>query len=93
MVICRAPCVLIPSEKKKSRVPYSIDKQKCTGCKACINIGCPAIHWIPVTPEEGARLGYKEKQKGYSEISFELCNGCSQCAQLCKFDAISREDK
>jgi indolepyruvate ferredoxin oxidoreductase alpha subunit len=85
--------VLIPSEKKKTRIPYQISKENCTGCKACINIGCPAIHWIPVTPEEAAKLGYKEKQKGYSEISFDLCNGCSQCAQLCKFDAISKEDK
>ena len=93
VVICRAPCVLIPSEKKKTRVPYQINRENCTGCQACINIGCPAIHWIPVTPEEAATLGYKEKQKGYAEISFELCNGCSQCAQLCKFDAISKEEE
>ena len=47
-----------------------------------------------MTPEEGAKLGFKEKQKGYSEISWELCNGCGQCVELCKFDAISiKEDK
>jgi indolepyruvate ferredoxin oxidoreductase alpha subunit len=92
VVICRAPCVLIPSEKKKTRHPLSINREKCTGCKACLSIGCPPIHWIPVTPEEGAKLGYEEKQKGYSEISFDLCNGCGQCEQLCKFEAISREE-
>ena len=47
-----------------------------------------------VTPEEGARLGFKEKQKGYSDITIDLCNGCGQCAELCKFDAITlKEDK
>jgi len=62
------------------------------GCKACLGLGCPAIHWVPVTPEEGAKLGFKEKQKGYSEISVDLCNGCGQCAELCKFDAIGKEE-
>ena len=47
-----------------------------------------------MTPEERAKLGFKEKQKGYAEISIELCNGCGQCAELCKFDAITlKEDK
>jgi len=94
VVISRAPCVLIPSEKKRVKVPYWTKIENCTGCKACLGLGCPAIHWVPVTPEEGAKLGFKEKQKGYSEISIELCNGCGQCAELCKFDAITiKEDK
>ena len=94
VIINRAPCVLIPSEKKRVKVPYCTTTENCTGCKACLGLGCPAIHWVPVTPEEGARMGFKEKQKGYSEISTELCNGCGQCAELCKFDAIGiKEDK
>jgi indolepyruvate ferredoxin oxidoreductase alpha subunit len=94
VVISRAPCVLIPSEKKRVKVPYCTTTENCTGCKACLGLGCPAIHWVPVTPEEGARMGFKEKQKGHSEISTELCNGCGQCAELCKFDAIGiKEDK
>jgi indolepyruvate ferredoxin oxidoreductase alpha subunit len=94
VVISRAPCVLIPSEKKRAKVPYNTTITNCTGCKACLGLGCPAIHWVPVTPEEGAKLGFKEKQKGYSEISIDLCNGCGQCAELCKFDAIGiKEDK
>jgi indolepyruvate ferredoxin oxidoreductase alpha subunit len=37
--------------------------------------------------------GYKEKQKGYAMITEVQCNGCGQCAELCKFDAITlRED-
>jgi indolepyruvate ferredoxin oxidoreductase alpha subunit len=94
VVISQAPCVLLPSEKKRVKVPLEIKRDYCTGCMACLGLGCPAIHWIPVTPEEGAKLGFKEKQKGYSEISLELCNGCGQCAELCKFEAISvKEDK
>ena len=86
--------MLIPTEKKRPKVPYQMLLEQCTGCKACLGLGCPAIHWVPVNPEEAARLGFKEKQTGYSEISLELCNGCGQCTELCKFDAIVlREDK
>jgi indolepyruvate ferredoxin oxidoreductase alpha subunit len=92
VVISRAPCVLIPSEKKRVKEPYRTKRENCTGCMACLGLGCPAIHWVPVTPEEGAKLGFKEKQKGHSEISIELCNGCGQCAELCKFDAIGKEE-
>jgi indolepyruvate ferredoxin oxidoreductase alpha subunit len=92
VVISRAPCVLIPSEKKRVKVPYRTRLENCTGCMACLGLGCPAIHWVPITPEEAAKLGFKEKQKGHSQISVELCNGCGQCAELCKFDAIGREE-
>ncbi len=87
VVITRSPCVLIPSEKKRKKIPYFVDTKNCTGCKSCLRIGCPAVNWTPVSPEEGKDLGYKEKQKGHSMIN-EMCNGCGECAQLCKFDAI-----
>jgi len=63
----------------------------CKGCRACVGLGCPAIEWVPVTPEEAAALGYKEKQKGHSHIDPVLCDGCGQCYQLCKFGAIDQE--
>lgn len=88
VVISRAPCVLIPSEKKRKKIPYTNRLEKCTGCMACLRIGCPAIHWHALGPKEAKARGYKEKQKGYSLISTELCAGCGQCAQLCKFGAI-----
>jgi indolepyruvate ferredoxin oxidoreductase alpha subunit len=93
VVISRAPCVLIPSEKKRLKTPYCVTTENCTGCRACNALGCPAISWVAVTPDEAANLGFKEKQKGYSHISVELCNGCGQCASLCKFAAITiKED-
>jgi indolepyruvate ferredoxin oxidoreductase alpha subunit len=94
VIISRAPCVLIPSEIRRKKPVYFTDIEKCTGCMACVNIGCPAISWNPINAEEARARGYKEKQKGYAVITEVQCNGCGQCACLCKFDAITiREEK
>jgi indolepyruvate ferredoxin oxidoreductase alpha subunit len=89
VVICRAPCVLIPEMRKKKITPLTIAVEACTGCQACVRLGCPAISWQPLTPAEAKALGKKEKQKGYTKISVEMCNGCGQCRAVCKFAAIS----
>ena len=44
-------------------------EEKCTGCRSCLKLGCPAIEWVPLTPEEAKKLGYKETQKGHSNIN------------------------
>ena len=92
VIISRAPCVLIPEELKRKKPVYSTNFDNCTGCTACIRLGCPAISWHPLTPEEAVERGYKEKQKGYAEITEVQCNGCGQCACLCKFDAITKRE-
>nr|MBF0223382.1 indolepyruvate ferredoxin oxidoreductase subunit alpha [Desulfobulbaceae bacterium] len=89
VVITKSPCVLLPEEKRRVKQPYTIDPKSCTGCKSCLRLGCPALNWVPVTEQQARELGFKEKQKGYTRIS-EMCNGCGQCAQLCKFEAITR---
>ncbi len=91
VVISRAPCVLIPEMKKAQHIPYLTTTEKCSGCKACVQLGCPAISWTPLTPEEAEALGYKKKQKGFAVITEVQCNGCGQCAALCKFEAINRK--
>ena len=93
VVISRAPCVLIPTEKKRKKIPYATELGKCTGCMACIRLGCPAIRWNPLLPVAATAMGYKAKQKGYSRISTEMCSGCGQCAMLCKFGAIARKEE
>ncbi len=93
VVICQAPCVLLPEMRKAKVMPLAIAVDDCTGCRACVGLGCPAISWTSITPEEAKAMGKKEKQKGYASISPEMCNGCGQCQEVCKFSAISaRED-
>ncbi|MCX5906549.1 MAG: 4Fe-4S dicluster domain-containing protein, partial [Deltaproteobacteria bacterium] len=57
----------------------------CAGCRACLRLGCPAISWIK-EDESG-----EKKRKGRAAIEPFLCNGCSLCAQVCKFEAIEEE--
>jgi len=52
--------------------PICADPEKCKGCKACMNIGCPAI----------------SMENGKIKIDATLCVGCGVCRQLCKFGAL-----
>jgi indolepyruvate ferredoxin oxidoreductase alpha subunit len=79
VVITNRPCVLIKREGAfTSGETLTVAQEKCSGCKACLKIGCPAIEWKPDP----------EGKKGVACIDPQLCNGCSVCQQLCKFDAI-----
>ena len=89
VIISQGPCVLLPAERKRKKIPFTTSIDKCTGCTMCVQLGCPAIRWYPLSPEEAKKMGKKEKQKGYARISEEMCTGCGQCAQLCKFEAIT----
>jgi indolepyruvate ferredoxin oxidoreductase alpha subunit len=79
VIITNRPCCLIKGEDRfvKGRT-LAVDQVKCSGCRACLRIGCPAIEWQP----EG------EGMKGKASIDPLLCTGCTVCQQLCKFDAI-----
>jgi len=78
VIITDKPCVLIKREGiyRKGTV-LAVDPEKCTGCRTCLKIGCPAIEW---RPDAGKR--------GQAWIDPALCNGCDVCRQLCQFDAI-----
>lgn len=93
VIISRAPCVLLPEELKRKKSVYSTNIKNCVGCLTCIRIGCPAISWQPLTSEEAVSRGYKEKQKGFAQIHEVQCNGCGQCASLCKFKAIVKKEE
>jgi indolepyruvate ferredoxin oxidoreductase alpha subunit len=54
-------------EKVSFGDPVFIDADKCTDCHACTRLGCPAI----------------EEADGHLEVNALLCNGCTQCQQLC----------
>ena len=82
VVITDKPCVLVKREGVFQKGPvYTVEVEKCTGCRACLKIGCPAIEWRP--SGEGGK-------KGVAFIDPLLCTGCDVCRQLCKFEAIGR---
>ena len=70
VIISRRPCALLKYVKHPG--PISSDPEKCKGCKACMNIGCPAISMVD----------------GKAKIDATLCVGCGVCEQLCRFDAL-----
>jgi indolepyruvate ferredoxin oxidoreductase alpha subunit len=92
LIISRAPCVLLMSKKAAKAKHYVIDEYVCIGCKVCLSCGCPAISWqdfekagLPPKPD-------RKKQKGIAVIDATLCTGCTFCAQLCRQEAITREE-
>jgi indolepyruvate ferredoxin oxidoreductase alpha subunit len=93
VVITEAPCVLLPDHRKKRRPVYEVIPDLCTGCKACSRLGCPAIEWVPLTPQEAEAAGKKPAQKGMARINPLLCDGCNQCPPLCKFRAILEQER
>jgi len=80
VIITDKPCVLIKRDDVFQKGPvYAVNDDACTGCRACLKIGCPAIEWRPAG--DGSK-------KGKAWIDPLLCTGCDVCRQLCKFDAI-----
>ncbi len=88
VIITEAPCALLPDHRRRKRPVYEVIPDLCTGCMACSRLGCPAIEWVPFTPEEALAAGKKPAQKGVARINPLLCDGCNQCPPLCKLQAI-----
>jgi indolepyruvate ferredoxin oxidoreductase, alpha subunit len=82
VIVTDRPCVLVKREEVFQKGPVlAVTAEKCTGCRACLKIGCPAIVWHP---DDG--------KKGKATIDYLLCTGCDVCRQLCKFEAIGRSE-
>lgn len=75
VIISRRPCALLKYVKHKP--PFSIESEKCRACRACMRVGCPAIHF----------------KDGKAEIDATQCVGCGLCSQLCAFGAINEGGK
>ncbi|MBQ5441882.1 MAG: indolepyruvate ferredoxin oxidoreductase subunit alpha [Firmicutes bacterium] len=73
VVISRRPCALLKYVKHKA--PIIPDQDKCTKCRLCMKIGCPAI----MVTDKGV------------EIDHTLCVGCGVCTELCHFGALKEE--
>ncbi|HUT53864.1 MAG TPA: indolepyruvate ferredoxin oxidoreductase subunit alpha [bacterium] len=88
VVIAKGPCMLIPAAKEVKKPPLQADAAKCTGCKICFKVACPAIYWVAGEGTYLTRDGKTKKRKGYVTIDPLFCTGCGVCAQVCEFDAI-----
>jgi len=83
LVIARRPCMLLPEVRGMREPAYFVLAEKCTGCRKCLGLGCPAITWVPSD---------KDKKKGRAEITEVLCTGCGLCVELCKVEAIVNDE-
>lgn len=77
LIVARRPCALLKSVKHNP--PLVVNKDKCVGCKACLQVGCPALY--QTTDANG---------KMRAEIDLNQCVGCEVCAKACKFGAITK---
>ena len=87
VIITRWPCVLKPMGEKDFeefghdvfKKKFTVENEKCTGCKLCSRVGCPSISTYA---SEGAN-----KLNRLSKID-TTCVGCNVCAQVCPTKAI-----
>jgi indolepyruvate ferredoxin oxidoreductase alpha subunit len=77
VLIARRPCMLIPHEQ---RPKMEVDPGTCKLCGKCLKLGCPAISKVHIEVDGKARVR--------PVVDPQLCNGCSQCAQVCPFESI-----
>ncbi len=69
VIIARRPCALLKREIKPA---VTVNQEKCTGCKTCLKLSCPAISII-----ENKAL-----------VTADACVGCNLCVQVCKTGAM-----
>ena len=76
LIIARRPCALLKNVKHSA--PLTVDRDKCVGCKMCLNVGCPALSQV------------KDEVSGKTKatISNSQCTGCGICKFACKVNAI-----
>lgn len=77
VIITNRPCIF--ADRTVIDSPFYIDMDKCTGCRACTKIGCPAISWL------------KNEKRAYIDES--ICTGCGLCIKVCRFVAIKQRGK
>lgn len=69
VVVSERPCILVRRGKGKA---FYIDKERCSFCGACFELGCPAL-------QRGDEVPF---------IDPLLCLGCTLCPQVCPERAV-----
>lgn len=72
VIIVQRPCALLKNVKFNGVL--RINTAKCTKCKMCMRLGCPAI------VDKGDHV----------EVNGALCVGCDLCTKVCRFSAFER---
>jgi indolepyruvate ferredoxin oxidoreductase alpha subunit len=72
VVIAKQACMTNARRAGVRHRPFVVNRENCTGCRECVEFGCPAIEF---GEDDTARIN-------------ALCSGCGVCAQICANDAI-----
>lgn len=72
VIIAQRPCALL--KHVKFGPILSIKQDKCSKCRMCMRLGCPAI------VDRGDHI----------EINSALCVGCHLCTKVCRFNAMEK---
>jgi indolepyruvate ferredoxin oxidoreductase alpha subunit len=75
VIIARRPCALL--KYVRHNPPLRVNEEKCVGCHACMQIGCPSISF----------------RDGHAYVDETQCVGCGVCEQMCHFDAFESTGK
>jgi indolepyruvate ferredoxin oxidoreductase alpha subunit len=77
VVVLKRECALQVQRRTRRRGPAvtHVNEAKCTGCRMCVELGCPAITY-----------NAEARKAGIDEI---LCVDCGLCPQVCPQNAIT----
>jgi indolepyruvate ferredoxin oxidoreductase alpha subunit len=79
VIVVQGACMLLRNRPVKLHDPYRMDRDVCTNCGMCLQIGCPAISRKDGSPGEKPIIDDTQ------------CTGCDLCFQVCEFEAIGRD--
>lgn len=84
VIITNQPCVL--TERYSKQPALTVDRDRCTGCGNCLDVGCPAI--LVDRRETVVKPNGREKTLAFVRIDSAACTGCNLCTGTCGPDAI-----